>query len=559
MKQFALKNLKLIIISALLIIAGCGVTGTFSVTGGIFSKDSSAKAFGEFLKYTPQCGTFEIKIKSNGKIECIKEYNITVPDRIWDSRIEKLAAEGAEIKSGEVICKLNTRNFEESVTRAEGQVANSENELEELKKNNDLEEYSKNNEIEKKNLQYEVNLFKLNETKKGADTIDVEISSINIDKNSSNIDNFKNKLKSQEELKKRGFLSSFQYADMELEYQNNQLELEKNKNKLESLQNEPDINEIKKYEMNVAKYSLDLELARKEIEAFKNVNKIEEDKKLLDIKHKNKRLEMEKKVIVNAEMKAPIDGTLLYQNTWMGKTRIGMNVWQGLGILKIVDFSAMKITVSVNEKYIDRFKEGADARIIVSALPGKLFNGYVKSVSNLAKLRDETDPKGPKDFDVTIYFKDTFEVKLLPNMSADVDIICKKIENAVKIPKDMVNSENKISFIRPYKKELVVFKQTISEPAASEKNLIAKTDNNNAGATAENRVGTPQKNENQVREIAGVRDTDKLNDGAGLTPAAEDKDYYYFNAASNDILKNSVIEMPFENFETESVNGTEQK
>ena len=536
MKQFAIKNLKFIIIFVFLIIAGCGVTGSFSISGGIFSKDASSKIFGEFLKYVPQSGTFEIKIKSSGKVECIKEYNVTVPDRIWDSRIEKLAPEGNEIKSGEVICKLNTRNFEESVTRAEGQVANSENELEELKKNNELEEYSKNIEIEKKALQYEVNLFKLNETRKGADTVDVGISSINIDKNSSNISNFKNKLKSQEELKKRGFLSSFQFAEMELDYQSNILDLDKNKNKLESLENEPDQNEIKKYEMSVAKYDLDLDLARKEVSTFKNVNKIEEDKKILDIKHKNKRLEMEKNVITNAEMKAPIGGTILYQNTWMGKTRIGMNVWQGLGILKIVDFSAMKITVSVNEKYIDRFKEGASARVNVSALPGKLFEGYVKSVSNLAKLRDETDPKGPKDFDITIYFKDTLEIKLLPNMSADVDIICKVVGNAVKIPKDFVNSENKVNFLMPYKKQFNIIKPVLKEPDTS-KNAPSV---NNIGKTGEIQISqTSGKPGSSEINLADLQNSDKINKDNSILAIAEDRDYYYFDMTSNDILKTS--------------------
>jgi len=390
----------------------------------------------ELTTYQITRGNFPVFVKARGHVECVKEYNITAPNKIYGARIEKLVEEGKLVESGEVVCKLDTRMFEMNVDRALSQLANAETELEEVKNNNILEEITKRSEIYKKHIQYEVNVFKLADLLAGPDTIEMSISRLDIDKNSSFIDNFTSKLASQKELLKRGFLSSFQFEDMRLDYQKNKLELEKNQNKLIMLEKSVTPESIKKYEVLTRKNEMDEALARDAFDTFVKVNDLEEDKKKLDIKQKKHRLKLEQDVIANAEITSPIAGTILYAATWMGKARVGMEVWSGLAILKVVDFSKMKVVVQVNEKYVDRFKEGSRARINFSALPGKFIDGSVKTVSKLAKLKDDNDPKGPKEFDVTVYLDGTAEIKLLPGMSADVSILCDNLKDVSRVPRD---------------------------------------------------------------------------------------------------------------------------
>jgi len=411
----------------------------------------------EYTSYSVPQGTFAVVLKGPGRIDCVKEYSVSVPDKIWGSRVEKLSEEGAVVASGEIICKLATRNIEEGLNRAVSQLANSETEMEDVKNTNIIEEITKKTEIRKKDIQYEVNISKLEYIRQGADTADIAISEIGIEKNEAYIANFKTKIESQKELMKRGFLSSFQFEDLMLEYQRNILELEQNRNKLSMYKKLPDTGEVEKYLMLADKFKIDGDLTKKEFKAFLKINRLEEDKKQLDIKQKKHQLDQAKGVIDNAEMKAPIGGTLIYSNSWMGKTRVGMEVWSGLNILKIVDFSNMKITVKINEKYVDMFREGSAARISISAIAGKTFRGFVKSVSRLAKLKDDNDPKGPKEFDVTVYFSETAEIRLLPNMSADVSIICGEFGGVSKVPKDFAPDKT-VRLIRPREMKLALFK-----------------------------------------------------------------------------------------------------
>jgi len=369
-----------------------------------------------------------LAVKASGRLECVKEYNVSVPDGMGGARIEKLADEGGIVQSGEVICVLSTTYIESNLTRAQTELGNAEAEFDDAKMQNDLEEMTKKIETKKKDLQYEVSLFKLGRIKLGADTIDVAISNINIEKNIAFINNFESKLKLQKELLNKGFLSSFQFEEMELEYQRNILEADQNRNRLEILRDTPLSEEVVKARTTAEKLDFDRVLTAREFDTFVSLNKIEEDKKMLNIKEKQHKVAQAKSMIEKAVIKAPFSGTLLYSKGWNGKTRVGMEVWSGLEILKIVDMKNMKILVRVNEKYIDKFKKSDPAKIVLSSEPSRTLNGYVESISQLAKLKDEKNPKGPKEFDVTVYFSETSEAGLLPNMAADFNIICDSFE-----------------------------------------------------------------------------------------------------------------------------------
>lgn len=508
----AYKNNKLYIVVAAvlalaLLAAGCTGYASNFFKYLFYGGGASTSMPYELSVYKAAKKDYDITLSAQGRLECINELGISVPDGIWGARIEKLATEGEVVNSGEVICVLNTSSIEETLNRAMNELSNSENELEDFKLENELEDMSKKVEITKKDLQYEVSLFKLGEIKKGADTIEIAISNTGIEKNISFIKNFETKLNSQKELLKKGFLSSFQFAELELDYQRNILELEQNYNKLEMLKELPLAEEVKKNETTVIKLEFDRNLTAREYKTASGLNKIEEEKKELNINEKKHKVSQAQSMIDKAQLKAPIGGTILYSVSWIGKTRVGMEVWSGLDILKIVDLQNMKVIVKINEKYIDNFKEGAPAVIMPDSQPGKKLKGFVHSISKLARLKDERDPKGPKEFDVTIYFKETSEIKLVPNMSASVDIVCSSLKNSIRVPKDFID-DNIFKLVSPAAKTVDI-KKLIKLEAGAE-------DASSAGGTSETSAV-----KKKMPELAPPAED-------GLIMAGEDGDYYYF-------------------------------
>ncbi len=448
---------KLILPAVLILMFAAGCSNLpFKIINYLFMSGVSSSGMPhEYGVYKVKKAHYDIELKTSGSLECINELSITVPNGIWGARIEKLSSEGVLVNSGEVICALNTTSIEDGLNRALNELSNSENELEDFKLENELKDMSKKIQIMKKDIQYEVSLFKLNEIRKGADTVEIAISNIGIEKNKSFIKNFESKLNLQKELLKKGFLSSFQFAELELEYQRNILELEQNYNKLEMLEEIPLPEEIKKNETSVEKLEFDRKLTLNEYEASVKLDRIEKEKKELGINEKKHKVAQAQAVIDKAIIQAPIGGTLLYSASWNGKTRVGMEVWSGLDILKIVDLQNMKIIAKINEKYIDHFKEGARVNIVLNSQPDITLKGMVHSISKLARLKDELDPKGPREFDVTVYFKETSEIKLIPDMSADIGIISESFDNVSRVPKDFVENGD-LTIISPVKKKVQV-------------------------------------------------------------------------------------------------------
>jgi hypothetical protein len=70
---------------------------------------------------------------------------------------------------------------------------------------------------------------------------------------------------------------------------------------------------------------------------------------------------------------APIDGMVVLKSTWksgtMGEVQEGEEVRSGLGILDVIDPSAMRVRAKVNQADVSALRVGAQARITLDSYP----------------------------------------------------------------------------------------------------------------------------------------------------------------------------------------------
>ncbi len=90
-------------------------------------------------------------------------------------------------------------------------------------------------------------------------------------------------------------------------------------------------------------------------------------------------LDVTKQNVVNAQIVAPFDGTVV----WIGP-HLGESMAPGVPEMTVADLSRMQIKVGVDENALAQIKLGQPAAITADALPGKTLTGKVSEIGMLA-------------------------------------------------------------------------------------------------------------------------------------------------------------------------------
>ncbi len=135
-------------------------------------------------------------------------------------------------------------------------------------------------------------------------------------------------------------------------------------------------------------------------------------------------------------VKAPMSGTITRLSVEEGEIiTSGRSAFsRGEAIMRIADLSQMIVRTQINQVEIGRIKEGQRVEIRVDSFRNKIFNGRVSEISPSSTPRGQGGG-GVITFEVNIEVEiPDQEIKLLPGMSADVDIIVFEKPDILQIP-----------------------------------------------------------------------------------------------------------------------------
>lgn len=144
-----------------------------------------------------------------------------------------------------------------------------------------------------------------------------------------------------------------------------------------------------------------------------------------------------KKRLRETTIRAPVPGTVLSVKAERGAiVSSGItNVGGGTALLTLADLSKLFVIVKLDEAQIGSVKIGQSAKIRVDAYPEKSFRGEVERVTPLGVTEANI-----VTFDVKIAVTDPAARRLLPGMSADVEIETARHEKVLLIPVAAVRS-----------------------------------------------------------------------------------------------------------------------
>ncbi len=107
------------------------------------------------------------------------------------------------------------------------------------------------------------------------------------------------------------------------------------------------------------------------------------------------------------------------------------NVGGGTDIMDVVDLSRIFVMATVSESDINRVHRGEHVLITAAGEPGHVFHGVVDLIGPVGTADSKTNAIGYQ-VKIEVHGKDKRE--LLPGMTADVDILAKRLHNILFIP-----------------------------------------------------------------------------------------------------------------------------
>ena len=153
----------------------------------------------------------------------------------------------------------------------------------------------------------------------------------------------------------------------------------------------------------------------------------------------------------NAEkmvIRSPVDGLSVLNLTWketrMEEVREGEQVSAGVPIMQVVNPAAMRVRSRVNQVDIPYLQLGQPVQATLDAYPDLVLPGKVEQISPVSGASGFS--QRVRNCVVTFSIQGT-DPRLMPDLSAAVDVLLERVPNVLVLPREAVTRENGQSYV----------------------------------------------------------------------------------------------------------------
>ena len=147
-------------------------------------------------------------------------------------------------------------------------------------------------------------------------------------------------------------------------------------------------------------------------------------------------------------LRSPVDGVVVLNSIWkssaMGEVQEGDDVRSGVPFMQVMNPSSMQVRSRVNQADIASLHPGQEADIYLDAYPTVHLRGTLQMLSAVGTISNQSH-------EVRTYaalFKiDTSDPKLMPDLTAAVDVRLEQLPNVLTVPRDAVQVTRQGSFV----------------------------------------------------------------------------------------------------------------
>lgn len=320
------------------------------------------------------------------------------------STVISLVPDGTMVKEGDVLCRLDSSNYEEMVRQQQIIVERSKAEFRQAE------------------LTLDVAKLALLEFRDGSMLQDLKVMKAQIAMADSDVQHAADRLTWVKRMHDKGYASVAQLRADELNCQRSQFALKQNRVALTVYEKFTAPRNMRTLESQIT--AADAMLSFQQAKLQRN----------------EERLETLNRQVERCTIRAPHNGMVVYANDPNKAFVIeeGMSVRQKQTLFYLPDLSKMEIDTLFHETVIKKVRSGMRARVRIEGLPGRVLDGHVIKIAQLATQNFLSDVR----YYSGIVKLDTIPKGLLPGMTAEVEVMTDRLEEVLTVPPEAVAFEN---------------------------------------------------------------------------------------------------------------------
>lgn len=434
------------VLAATVLVVGAGLWMLFASDG----VGTSSKIFsGELHEVTT--GSFDITVPTSGELAAEKQINIHNHLESGATIIE-LVDEGAHVREGDVLLKLNDEQIRDNIRNSELSVSAALNNLQTARSSFAISEKKRDSELAVKQLDIDLATLALKAWQEGevvAKRQDLDLALQTADKDyqrllkkyESSVSLYEQKFLSKDELDRDEIAvlnadATLKKARLDIDVYENYTHLQEKQKKESDLQQA-----IDEQERAVERLASEIKSSLSNIEAKEN-----------QLKSHQEKLEKQLSQLEMCIVLSPANGMVVYASS-LGRNRedreplaVGRNLYRNELVMTIPDTSNMIARVKVNEALSGLITKGQRATVICDALPENIYAGEVLSVGVLAEGGGWRDPNR-RDYTVEIKLQNIDASTLKPSMRCSAEIFVEEISDVLFVPLHSVHRDGAVVWV----------------------------------------------------------------------------------------------------------------
>ena len=377
-----------------------------------------------------------IVVTSSGEIEALNSRQI-IPKIRSSAVISYLVEEGARVKKGAVIGRLNGEDLEIQIETYEQDVEDLKVQLKDAEAELEVQEAVNNTNITiaEDNLKAaELKLKKFDE----ADTVmTMRAAELQYQTAESNLRRSEKRYEDLQTLFKEGFITEDEVEEGRITVEQERVNLETAKMDMQVLSDFTfplDRNDLSNQ---LSKAKINLQKARTESESLLNTRRRAVQKVERNLAATERTLEARREILSGYVITAPTDGVVYYggrsgKYSSRANIEIGGTIYSGYTMFTIPDLTGMKAEVDVAESEIHKLELELPVSLKVDAVPEKIFSGKIIKIAEVANDGGYWRGGGVKEFEVEVAIDD--DAGLKPGYSCKAEVVTDEVDSTLQLP-----------------------------------------------------------------------------------------------------------------------------
>jgi HlyD family secretion protein len=351
-----------------------------------------------------------------------------------------LVAEGTHVNKGDLLIQLDASRLEEKKAQQQIETFNAEAAYIRSRENLAISQSQAESDIAKAKLDYQFSHLDLNKYLQGEYPQKLQETNTKIIVAEEELQRAEEKLEWSQRLHREGLITRTELQADELVAKRKKLDLELAKSNLKLLNEFAHDRKLRELKSNLEQAKKALDRIKRKAVANNVQAEVELKAKKSEFKRQQRNLDKINEQIAKCRITSPVGGMVVYATTgrrrWgdeKGPLQEGQEVREKQELIHLPTTSSMMVEVKIHESNLMKVRQGLPARIIVDALPRKIFTGRV---GKIALLPDSISAWLNPDFKVysaEIYL-DGDGSGLRPGMTCSAEIIIEEYTDALYVP-----------------------------------------------------------------------------------------------------------------------------